>query len=152
MIVKIVLKQSAWLEELYDRYAAAWNRLHGRVEYKDLKQVVSRADRASDDEALWYASPNFGHHNSGITLDQIDIKELVEVEKNTPDHFGIVPNNVLFFFRRIHVLDDQNFKDDLIKRQTLLLASRETDERNRKAKYDCECQDRIDKTLAIFNG
>lgn len=55
--------------------------------------VKSKAERVPDDEDIWVAAPNFGHHSSGVDL------ELIKAEDNPPNC------DVLFYFRKKQELD-----------------------------------------------
>jgi hypothetical protein len=87
--------------QLYDRYHEGWRQLRPTSEPRDRKRVVSRAAPAIDDEPLWYACAEFGHHRSGIVLGEVAAVHRDE-EYGRPSYLS---DQLLFFFRRGPDLD-----------------------------------------------
>ena len=87
-------------EILYDKYKVAWDVTHPTPKPKgQAPRVVSRAVPAVDGEPLWYCSADFGHHASGV-----DLQEVVYVKEalHRPPYLS---DRILFFFRRVSEVD-----------------------------------------------
>jgi hypothetical protein len=93
-------------EELFDRYAVNWAEVRpGRAPDVRIRRNagamrhVSHAEPAGNDEPLWWARKNFGHHAGGVEFEEVDIDAGV-----TTDH-GYTPacltGDAMFFFRRL---------------------------------------------------
>lgn len=86
-------------EELYDKYATRWYEKHPRPSARKLMQE-SRAEIPRDNEPLWFARLDAGHHRGGVELDEVNF------EKADPDwRPNYLSDNVLFFFRLIRKRD-----------------------------------------------
>lgn len=86
-------------EELYEKYAASWAALHPPYEPRFNQEAprpeASMADPAGDDERIWFAYGDFGHHAGGVELREVD---LTGAEEYRPPALS---GQVLFYYRRI---------------------------------------------------
>ena len=134
-------------EELYDTYFEAWQKLDlygwGNRKTKD-KRVLSQATQANDDEPLWYAYANFGHHADGIVLAEIKLEDAYTFRP----HY--LSDNVLFFFRHIRALDKTPIQEQLDKRNAEIKKLLKDDMKRREANRKSEEKKRIESIIAVF--
>lgn len=139
--------------ELYARYHAAWRETHPVREHNDRKRVVSRAPAALDDEPLWAACADFGHHASGIVLGAIDLDEDPSCTINgqpSSSRPAALSDRVLFFFRR-GVDRDPGIFQAMLDQAKVAAEKRQTDWSDEQgAERERETRERIDGTIAFF--
>jgi hypothetical protein len=133
-------------DELYARYHAAWQKAHPKPGHHDPKHVLSRATPARDGEPLWIACADFGHHSSGIALDEVDL------EASESHRTAALSDRVLFFFRRGRDLDPTALQETLDKIKGAAEARHTRYEEERRAQRDRETNDQIEATIAFFGG
>lgn len=82
-------------DSFYQIYHKKWYLLHPKKVYSDTKYVAlySTAEPASDDEKIWAATPDFGHHQRGVELDVVDMT------------YSSSYTGVLFYFRKRREMD-----------------------------------------------
>ena len=108
-------------EALYDKYHDAWVEEHPPIKHKGkAPRVISRAQPAVDGEPLWYATPNFGHHASGVDLREVDYSL-----SDSPHRPEYLMDGVLFFFRRGSDLDKAPLQTMICTRKAKEKADRE---------------------------
>ncbi len=128
--------------ELYERYHMAWRKLHPEAEYINPKLVESRAPRALDNEPLWCACAEFGHHASGIVLNALDLDE-------APSFLRLF-DRVLFFFRRVRDLEPATMQATLDALKIAAEERRARLEQERIATRKCNDDAVIEETIAFF--
>lgn len=87
-------------ESLYDKYSESWyqaNPMWRRRE--DKRAVYSHARIAKDDEQIWVAGPDFGHHCGGVQL------------RNSPSDYP--EGGALFYFSLIQELNIKPWQDQI---------------------------------------
>lgn len=123
-------------EEFYHLFYDEWNKLFPRNKYRDEKAIYSRAETAKDDDVLWGAYSNFGHHCRGIALSEV-----------IPDY----TNTIQFYYRNpitISVLGYQKIQKEKAQQRALL---RKQWDQEHSLRIDFERKQKIEKTLSIFN-
>lgn len=58
--------------QFYKKYLSEWEKHFPSQSYTDKKSVYSLAEQAKDNQILWGANPNFGHHSSGLDIQKLD--------------------------------------------------------------------------------
>lgn len=81
-------------KEFYDKYAKSWYLLNPKRINIAKEWVYSKAGSSSDNNNIWIANPDFGHHQSGINLIRCQFSQPMRP--------------ALFFFK---ILEDLNFYD-----------------------------------------
>jgi hypothetical protein len=92
-------------EEFYNKYYENWIKKFPEKKYVDPKLKISQAIQAKENDEIWMASTNFGHHCPGVEFKQLDMKN---------PFF----KNVLFYFKKINELSLNDFdkmRDDFEK-------------------------------------
>ncbi len=132
--------------QLYARYHTAWQKVHPKREHHDPKHVLSRATPAHDGEPMWIACADFGHHSSGVALDDVDL-EAMELHRT-----AALSDRVLFFFRRGRDLDPTALQERLGQAKAETAERRTRYELERRAQRDRETHNDIEATIAFFAG
>ncbi len=119
-------------EELYQRYAEAWNIVRDK-QYPPLgpKYVYSNAEQALDDEPIWIANPNLTKFDVGIELEEVKLCR-----------------NALFYFRKLENLNRKEL-------QTMLDAHKEERKKIRQKVDEVRefllGKEELEKATDIFN-
>ena len=132
--------------QLYARYHAAWRKVHPKPKHRDPKHVLSRATSARDGEPLWIACAQFGHHSSGIALDEVDW-EAMKLHRTSA-----LSDRVLFFFRRGRDLDPTALQESLDQVKDAAEARHTRHEQERRDEFERDTRERIETTIAFFGG
>ena len=118
-------------EDLYENFYDDWSATNPRENYSKKKgqpsRVVSNAEKASDSEPLWYARANFGHHQGGVELHEVD---LTGCESDRP---SCLIERTLFFFRLLDPVDSTLTQQVSAISEAAWLADQQ-DEKNREDK------------------
>ncbi len=145
--------------DLYARYYDAWlaahpdHRDHDRGRRRDSKEpqrVFSLAEPACDDDQLWCARADFGHHAAGIALKEVNIEEPDTISDGVFSH-SCLDDHTLFFFKRLRDLDASALQTMLDAAKAASEKSREDYEQERIARRDRERAEEVDDSLAFFN-
>lgn len=138
--------------ELYARYHERWNKIFHKPQrpFKpsrpEPKRVESRAPKAADDEPLWFALANFGHHAGGVELHEVDLSD--------PSYRPrCLSSEALFFFRLLDT-DDLLMEELAAKVKDAADREREVCERRdaeRKRAREAEEAQRIEQVIAFFS-
>lgn len=139
--------------DLFAKYHDAW--VAAQAPRKEIsrrkgepRRMPSTAEKASDDEALWYAGADFGHHCGGVILKEVD---LTEGDDYRPGGLG---NSTLFFFRNLRKVD--SLLEDIEKMSEGVRAVLEEEERRRKEKgkkhREQEASRRLDEVIDFFEA
>lgn len=135
------IKLTITREEFYNRYQEAWYQQNPKRVWTPSpghpQEVFSRAEQASDDEPLWIASPDFGHHSHGVWLGELDPKE-----------FSI--KSALFYFRKLRELDLTPFQKLLKENERAHQEIEEARKIRRKKELNLEDQQEIEKIYSVF--
>lgn len=124
-------------ESFYQKYQENWRLIHPVKERIDPKLVYSTAVKANDDESIWVARPDFGHHCHGVSLYQLEP--------------GRQPYEaVLFYFRWRREIDKTPFEQMIVEANELRKRHSEAKQETRDLKRNAEKADSISKTLAVF--
>lgn len=142
-------------EQLYSKYGEQWFEscsLDRKRHSFDLR-LVSSARQASNDEQLWVALANFGHHSNGIVLCEVVRDEAMSkniVEFCRPDYLS---GRVIFFYRKLSE-QSQSSLEPLTK---LFETSKQNSEDQKarrilalKNKRSLEKEQRINNVLNLF--
>ena len=92
------------MEAFHEKYHESWSSADfNRSQYvskKDPLLLTSRAELASSEKILWAATPNFGHHASGTSMDVVEDDRLRDVlfyfhivQELSVDHYEIFLKN-----------------------------------------------------------
>jgi hypothetical protein len=130
-------------EELYARYHAAW-RVEHPVVLRDGGKRKSEAPPASDDAPLWHAWADFGDHSSGVVLSEVDVK--ADIDDDRP----YLPEDVLFFFRRVADLDVGSMRAALSECVAAEKARMEADSQAVAENRIRSVRARVDDVIAFF--
>lgn len=134
--------------ELYDRFNVQWKELSESENLYVLKyrptifeklEMYSRADKAQDDEILWAASPNFGHHSDGLY--PVEITETKHLLNRLPT----------FYFRNLKELDQTTFYELLKTAKKKFKAHQNLMNKLQKERYDKEQQKRTETVRMFIN-
>lgn len=148
------LKMNVTREEFYVQYADRWYDLHPPFKSKPSpkmpKRVPSLAAPARDDEEIWFAYGNFGHHAGGIELEKVDLKDGEDYRKHC------CGDQALFFYRLIGRVAKANLPAAIEISKIISdvkaadkKATKE-DQAKRKADRRAEEQKRIRETVEFF--
>jgi hypothetical protein len=139
-------------EAFYDKHGERWHEADARsVKARNYnaardKRLPSKAEQASDDELLWCATANFGHHSKGI--------HLVEVDKETPTDFNCKPlylsEAALFFYRKLSELDSSSLKEILDDEFRISREKRKADEDFSNNRRQRETENRFNQLIDFF--
>lgn len=138
--------------ELYERYHARWRAAHPAKTYHVKgrpERVASRAGASSDDEILWFAGADFGHHNKGVYLMPIDYAQLDEDYRP-----AYISENVLFYFRMLRGLPKLEDKLTVMRNDVDEAESQRerSIEAARKAAAKREEMQQADKLVSFFKN
>lgn len=89
--------------ELYEKHHDRWRAAHPVKTYHVKgrpERAASRANTATNNN-LWFAGADFGHHNKGVYLREIDYAEL-----DSEYRPAYISENVLFYFQRLRGLPE----------------------------------------------
>ena len=142
--------------ELHARFYDDWEKTkedrtrHRRSDPPQLKRAPSTAPKASDDDTLWYARANFGHHAGGVELHEVD---LAESDAHRP---GCLTKDTLFFYRRIREIGTGEKLADAIGTMSAAFrrVSEEESERRdnlRRQEREREQEERDNAIIDFFN-
>ncbi len=121
-------------DQLYNIYHDRWAETDSRKSFND-KSLYSNAEPAGDDEEIWGAYPDFGHHNYGITLSE------VRIDNTEP---------ILFYFRKLNTLSILEYQKLQEEKKKQKIEARKLWEKKRMASIK-EAENRmIEKVLSIF--
>lgn len=125
-------------EEFFDRHAERWVlEMDDFRGYEDPKRLVSLAEQAGDDEVLYMALGDYGHHQNGIYL------------STEP---GWRREDVLFYYRLVRDLD----KSSYVAQVDALIEKRRQEEEKKTSEHreeaSTEHDQEIEKTLAFFRN
>lgn len=124
-------------ESFYQKYQENWRIIHPIKERIDPKLGYSSAVKANDDETIWVARPDFGHHCRGVSLAQL--------ESDRQPYEA-----VLFYFRWRREIDKVPFEQMITEAAKLRARRSEEKQKIRDLKRSAEKAEAISKTLAVF--
>lgn len=123
-------------EELFERFSERWVQVMGdfRV-HEDPKRLVSLAKQADDDEMLYMALGDYGHHQNGIYL------------STEP---GWRREDVLFYYRLVRDLDKEPFvvKVEALNEERQQKEKKKLEEHHEEASNESDQE--VAKTIAFF--
>lgn len=101
-VEKFSLK-SLTLDEFYDKYNSNWNAMHNVPKYAESKALYGLAGTANENDELWCAEPQFGHHCNGTSL---------SIVSQDPEDY-INTSSVLFYFHKIKEVDCSKYNQTI---------------------------------------
>jgi hypothetical protein len=137
--------------DLYAKFHDAWVAANPKPVYVasprngEPVRTVSKAEKASDDEPLWFAYANFGPHAGGVELRELNLADSDEYRPQC------LSTSTLFFYRLIRVVEADTViamaKD---AKHVAQEASRRRDRANKK-KYEAEAARKIASAIEFFH-
>jgi hypothetical protein len=136
-------------EDLYVNFYDDWSATKPHENYPKRKgqpsRVVSCARKASDDEPLWYARANFGHHQGGVELHEVS---LADVEEDRP---SCLVESTLFFFRLLEPVDSALVQQVSSISEAAQLTKKADDERREDVRRKAMKNERISRIVVALD-
>lgn len=139
-------------EELYAKRGAVFEEEQARAERTNHKpryvRVFSRAEPAKDDEPLWAAIANHGHHADGTYLRELSGDWSLPEEPDCMPWFMGFP--VLFFFRKVRDLDTTRVAGLATAARDAIKRDRERAQRRRDEEAQREKAERAERLRKLL--
>lgn len=123
-------------EQFYESYYSKWIVACPPRVIRDKNAGYSLAEPAKDDEVIWGAYTNFGHHNTGVTISKV-------IQSNT--------EAILFYFRKLNYLSILGYQKLQKEKEKQRSESRKLWEKEHLASIKAHKKQNIEEALSIFN-
>lgn len=142
---KYKIKLTITPEELFDRYSERWYALYPERQWRKETRTLSKGRPAELSEKLQCALADFGHHSSGIFLQEVDVT--THENNYRPPH---LTDRVIFFYRVQNNLDSSYLQRQLDTLKENARVIRDKREENRKKDFDTRKKNEVEEIIKFF--